>query len=693
MKKIIYLIILFLIFGVNVKASEIYYTEYGEFSDFMEESPNHSDLINVEEETRYLWYKNIEVLGDYKLYNKSDKFSDECYESDYSNWKAGDYVKTDGRTYETRTKYEYEQIQGIRYIHLYNLYGSYGAFRIPELSIYVNGVEINYTYECIGCWKDFDKYINNNEYIENESYIDNGGSLILDLGKLYPIDQIKVEFYIFDLGYDDKQFTIGYSDGASILFSKSYKLQFSDYYWTNSQKIELKIQDIESNESYWKSKQIVYHEEQNELFRLLNKETEYRYKEKWCKEKITTKIYGKNYSKEAYDDFINCDKEKFKKFFRFQTREKIELEIYDILEKNFDLNKFVVFSSAPYMIEADINWDENGTYNLDFKFEDITIQKVVNLNVEANTIDKLEERINQLQELIVSLENQFISQRQDYETQVLDLENQINLLKQSLNNCENDCVYEKNCLKEIIENNERQLKLYEDKLLQLSNNINDSQIELENKKEEIELLKLEKEQNLSQINVLEEKLNGLIKKNEELNQLISEEYIKKIEDLNNLNKKYASMLEKVQIDLDNSQKENEANKLLNEEKQNKIVALEKLNKIYENKITELEEDLRLVNASINVVAKQKDELVNKYKSEVASLSLQIENMNLEYEKLTMDYKNIQEEQALMNVKYNNYILKIRNGNITFAGIGIFLIIIIVLTIYILIRKKSNEKKV
>ena len=35
-------------------------------------------------------------------------------------------------------------IKPVRYIHLYNLKGSYDAFRIPELQVFVDDKEIDY---------------------------------------------------------------------------------------------------------------------------------------------------------------------------------------------------------------------------------------------------------------------------------------------------------------------------------------------------------------------------------------------------------------------------------------------------------------------------------------------------------------------------------------------------------------------
>ena len=243
MKKFLWLIFL-LFLGVKIEAKEIYYSDYSIFSEFQQEEIIGSDIIDVEREDRYLWYKEIQEKQDYQLYNLEDKFSNDCYLTNYSNWQD-EKINNPGYIYEERNVYQYTKSKTIRYIHLYNLQGSYGAFRMTELTIKVNNKEIDYEYICEGCLSGFDDYINNGIYDENKSYINNGGSLIIDLGKEYPLNQIEVIFYIFDLGPSDKLYTIGYSkDKKDIFIAQSYILNFADEYWDNALKVVKKITDL-----------------------------------------------------------------------------------------------------------------------------------------------------------------------------------------------------------------------------------------------------------------------------------------------------------------------------------------------------------------------------------------------------------------------------------------------------------------
>ena len=439
MKKILWLIFLCLI--INKVDAKVYYSEYSEFSPFQEEEVTSSDTIDVIKEERYLWYKNVETLGDYKLYNNVDNFSDNCYMTEFTDW---DNQKIDniGYVYEERNAYNYTMSKGVRYIHLYNLQGSYGSFRIPELEIKYKDNSLNYTYTCEGCLEGFDDYIHNGIYEENESYITNGGSLIIDLGREYPIHLIDVIFYIFDLGNSDKLYTIGYStDKNNIFISKSYNLKFSDWHWTNAVKI---VQDISQlDEKDWKYNEITIGIRNNDF--VINKESikQYRYQEKWCKVYEIGKEYS-DYSKESVGEYTNKLEDSLKYFYSYRTRDKLELEIKDITEENFDLNSFIISSSDEVKINNNIDWNKNGIYDISFQINDLMVNEKVKLNIEANTIEELKKIIDNL--------------KNDYENKIKELEEQLN-----------NCKLDKECLnKKIIELNNL-VKQYEEEISSLNN--------------------------------------------------------------------------------------------------------------------------------------------------------------------------------------------------------------------------------
>ena len=497
MKKILWLIFLSFLIVTNVDA-KVYYSDYSDFSQFQEEEVFPSDTVDVIKEKMYLWYKNVNKLGDYKLYNNVDSFSNDCYMTEFTDW-SNQKIDNAGYNYEERKAYYYTMAKGIRYIHLYNLQGSYGSFRIPELDIQYKDKSIKYTYTCNDCLEGFDDYINNGIYEENESYIANGGSLIIDLGKEYPFHLIDVIFYIFDLGNSDKTYTIGYStDKENLLYYKQYVLQFSDEYWSNAVKRFHNSDEID--DSIWKYNETYVGLRNNDF--VINKESikQYRYQEKWCKVYETFKEYSE-YSKEPIEDYIYRVDDSLKYFYSYRVRDKLELDIKEITSKDFNLNDFIVTSTDEVLINDDINWDKNGIYNVSFKLNNINVKEEVVLNVESNTISELTEKIKYLEEQLNKLK---IEKEKSLQLQE-NLNKEIISLKEQLYNC----------------------SLEKEKEIQNQNNLNDFYTSKTNELEE-------------DIKNLNESIGSIIKEKENLNNsnvLKINDLEKNITKLNNDNKK------------------------------------------------------------------------------------------------------------------------------------------------------------
>lgn len=497
MKKILWLIFLSFLIVTNVDA-KVYYSDYSDFSQFQEEEVFPSDTVDVIKEKMYLWYKNVNKLGDYKLYNNVDSFSNDCYMTEFTDW-SNQKIDNAGYNYEERNAYYYTMAKGIRYIHLYNLQGSYGSFRIPELDIQYKDKSIKYTYTCNGCLEGFDDYINNGIYEENESYIDNGGSLIIDLGKEYPFHLIDVIFYIFDLGNSDKTYTIGYStDKENLLYYKQYVLQFSDEYWSNAVKRFHNSDEID--DSIWKYNETYVGLRNNDF--VINKESikQYRYQEKWCKVYEPFKEYSE-YSKEPIEDYIYRVDDSLKYFYSYRVRDKLELDIEEITSKDFNLNDFIVTSTDEVLISDNINWDKNGIYNVSFKLNNINVKEEVVLNVESNTISDLNKKIKYLEEQLNKLK---IEKEKSLQLQE-NLNKEIISLKEQLYNC----------------------SLEKEKEIQNQNNLNDFYTSKTNELEE-------------DIKNLNESIGSIIKEKENLNNsnvLKINDLEKNITKLNNDNKK------------------------------------------------------------------------------------------------------------------------------------------------------------
>ena len=628
MKKILWLIFL-LVLGVKVEAKEVYYSDYSNFSEFQQEEVINSDIVEVEKEERYLWYKEIQEEQDYQLYNLEDSFSDDCYFTEYSNWQ-NEKIDNPGYVYDERNVYQYKKAKSVRYIHLYNLQGSYGAFRMTELTIKVNNKEIDYKYTCEGCLSGFDDYINNGIYDENKSYINNGGSLIIDLGKQYPLNQIEVIFYIFDLGPSDKLYTIGYStDKKDIFIAQSYILNFADEYWDNALKVVKKITDLNISLQEWTTSETSYEIDDDASIVDTKITKQYRYQEKWCKVYQKKKEYYQEYSNKAIDDYIYRDEESKKTFYRYRTRDKLEIDVYDITDENFDLNNFIVTSTDEVEITNNIDWNKNGIYDITFTLNDLIVTKSVNLNIDSNTIDELEKEILILEQQISNLEEDLKKQKKYYEEQ-------LEILEEKLNNCQSD----NNCLKEILEEKELIIKNQEEQLISLNDKINQLQAEINSKIDEIIYLNQNNE-------LLKDKITKL-----------NAEIIKLKNNTSNLNQEVI----------------NEYNKT------NDLIII---NQFYKEKIDELMEDLNLLNESTNKKLTDKNNLINQYEQKIKELE---DKLN-ENQCLT-DLKKEQNTNEDLNNKLNNYVLKITSNRI----FDITMIVLFLLLLLYVIFKNQKPKK-
>ena len=628
MKKILWLIFL-LVLGVKVEAKEVYYSDYSNFSEFQQEEVINSDIVEVEKEERYLWYKEIQEEQDYQLYNLEDNFSDDCYFTEYSNWQ-NEKIDNPGYVYDERNVYQYKKAKSVRYIHLYNLQGSYGAFRMTELTIKVNNKEIDYKYTCEGCLSGFDDYINNGIYDENKSYINNGGSLIIDLGKQYPLNQIEVIFYIFDLGPSDKLYTIGYStDKKDIFIAQSYILNFADEYWDNALKVVKKITDLNISLQEWTTSETSYEIDDDASIVDTKVTKQYRYQEKWCKVYQKKKEYYQEYSNKAIDDYIYRDEESKKTFYRYRTRDKLEIDVYDITDENFDLNNFIITSTDEVEITNNIDWNKNGIYDITFTLNDLIITKSVTLNIDSNTINELEKEILILEQQISNLEEDLKKQKKYYEEQ-------LEILEEKLNNCQSD----NNCLKEILEEKELIIKNQEEQLISLNDKINQLQAEINSKIDEIIYLNQNNE-------LLKDKITKL-----------NEEIIKLKNNTSNLNQEVI----------------NEYNKT------NDLIII---NQFYKEKIDELTEDLNLLNESTNKKLTDKNNLINQYEQKIKELE---DKLN-ENQCLT-DLKKEQNTNEDLNNKLNNYVLKITSNRI----FDITMIVLFLLLLLYVIFKNQKPKK-
>lgn len=728
MKKIVFILLLLPFCMGKVFAADVYYSEYTPFSDWQEEVVYKNDMMNVEEEVRYRWYKINQVPGNYELFQSDGLFLNDCYQTPFTDWSTIQPSYHESRLVQERTKYTYKLDTGMRYIHLTNVSGSYDSFRIPELRTMIDGQDINYTYTCNGCNDTFDNHIHNGNVNENWSSLTNGGSLLIDLGRVYPAHKVELQFYIYDVGTDPKTYTVSFSkDGINMLGSQTYTLNFTGWEYSESAYRVHNIYNMGIGENIWTTTTSTYTPYNNEFQLSTTTQQEYAYTEKMCRTYTENKQYTTSYLKDGNSEFPNKDNNQSKIYYRYQTRDKLELADIHVIDKqtdNWDI--FVLSASKPYQVTENIDWSKNGTYLVTFQVGDLEVNKEIEVELIENKIADYERQIDELTNQLQQLQMDKEKQKEKYEKQISNLEKESDDLRQQLQSCEEMCRNEKECLQEVIHQKEKLIQEYEAKILELSNALNEYQVRLE--EQEGMLRELEET-----IRNLQTQLNQLQKNNETLKKTIAKNQEKlekseqKIIELTADNKNYKQLLKDKQKELIKIEKENiqyikdieslkkeletvirekEESISLSEEAYNqKLDSQNNLISAYKDKIQQLTNQLRNVNNQIGQVISDN----NNYQSENLELQASINELQRQYkelqdkielyeekvqkqEKMSQELEVSKREKDDLNQEYNNYILKIRNEK-KLSSLWFYIICSLLFMSVIIYkwRKKSNVK--
>jgi hypothetical protein len=213
MKKILCLIGLCL-FVTNVSAFE-----EGKWTDEVINDPN---VVAEKSEVRYRWYKNVINYGpEYYIEGENDlEFpnidNDKFIQTDFNEWSDVKPLEKLNRVIEVKGAGRYRTLRPIRYLFLENMTGGFLTFNIAELNVLIDDQEVPVSMTCTNCSDQFNYYVNDDQY-DNTAYINNGGSLMIDLGAYYGIEQIKLELYMYDRVPNTKRFDIYYNEGDTLL--------------------------------------------------------------------------------------------------------------------------------------------------------------------------------------------------------------------------------------------------------------------------------------------------------------------------------------------------------------------------------------------------------------------------------------------------------------------------------------------
>ena len=412
MKKII-LIILLLLLKDSVYASTTYYSPYSDLLDYSETEVIGSDLVKVEKKISYRWYKTEKRKGDYYIEGENDlnfPFIDKTdYRlSDFSEWSIEEPLKLPNRLILKRNIYEYKDILKVRYIYISNVEGSYEYFNIPELTIYIDNQKIDYDFFCEECNDDFGDYINNRVYFENRSKLRNRSSLMIDLKGYYDFNSLMIEMHLYDETTKDKKFKISVSrekENGLIYAENSFVYNFRNKSYFDIRSFSFTHEDlILKNPEYGEP---IVSEDRPELIanRIINEREGYRYKDFfYCYYNIINN-YMDGYSEVRNDEYPLKGEEVT--LYKSQVRDKVVIKKDLIIDdKDMNLKDFILESTIDDIkITSNLNKKINGIYKVNYILPFETITKDITVDIQQNTIDALNYKINENQTLKKQINN------------------------------------------------------------------------------------------------------------------------------------------------------------------------------------------------------------------------------------------------------------------------------------------------
>lgn len=382
---------------IKVRALEtVYYTDYGNFSEYQEELVVSDDVTEVEVLRKYLYSRKIYsdggyhplglTLPDYPLIDMNDYTI-----PNFTSWAPAVPEQKEGRIIETKNTYHYQDALGIRYIHLYDLYGSYGAFRISEIDVLKNGTNLNYSVSCTSCSSEFAYYTNNNVVQENLSFIYNGGSLTIDLGTYQQIETLELKLHLFDMGDDVKRYSVAFTRVNSKTNPYLYQTYNSYFRYESLMDIKPQIHSVNNlligNLEYGPV-QIASTPVPSSPLRLINEVVLYRYYDplyhyyNWIVE------YAPDYQSETTTEYPIVDQFHYKDYYRFKKRAKLILNEPLLIEQtDQQLQNFITETSEEYILETNLNYDVNGTYLVKFIYPTGTIEKEIVVDIAPPVLE------------------------------------------------------------------------------------------------------------------------------------------------------------------------------------------------------------------------------------------------------------------------------------------------------------------
>lgn len=143
----------------------------------------------------------------YMEINDEFDYDQNDFEVEFEDWG----LELPSSTYfEKREMFYYNEVKGVRYIHLYNFLGD-EWLDINEIVVKKNDEVLAYNIYCESCNDYFERFIQNGVYTQENSYININGYLRLDLGDYYSIGDLTIELYFTDYTTSEKKYELSTS--------------------------------------------------------------------------------------------------------------------------------------------------------------------------------------------------------------------------------------------------------------------------------------------------------------------------------------------------------------------------------------------------------------------------------------------------------------------------------------------------
>ncbi len=397
MKTIVFLLLL-IPFNICAK-TETYYSPYSEFSNFSDKMIENNDMVDVQKEKFYKCYREEYSYDYYIMGENKDEHpyldNIDFIFTNFSEWSSTLPIVKPERKIEKRNAYYYQDVKKIKYFHFTNLKGSFGKLNINEIIIYnkTTNQKISYKTECDNCNSSFSKHISDGNFYQVDSYILNDGYLRLELDDYYDLNDLKIIFYLTDLGTHEKAYEISTSRDGNIN-SNIYSSVYTRHWFTHQFNDELKKVEYDVIDFLFENPERT--EEKVSLVpiypsktRLVFTREEYRYQDKLYKYYSNSKLYSDDYYNEPQEKYPFIDYNLVKELYRYRSRDKFEIKKDIIIkDKSTKLEDFVIYNSSPFLnISSDLNISKNGNYIAHYKLPYITVIKNVIVDIEENKLN------------------------------------------------------------------------------------------------------------------------------------------------------------------------------------------------------------------------------------------------------------------------------------------------------------------